>query len=89
MVLIWHPCRYHAWGIQFKEIYMVLQATLHWGDLWQEHHVIFFGDNQDVIGLLNLGTACLLHAMAVLHTISMMAVCLGFLCSRSSDLHIK
>jgi hypothetical protein len=36
--------------IQFKELYAILQAILHWGNEWSGHHVKFQCDNQgDVI----------------------------------------
>ena len=48
MVLNEVPLAISAEDIQFKEIYVVLQAILRWGTTWKRHHVAFHVDNTAV-----------------------------------------
>src|SRR5882724_5858088 len=42
--------------IQFKEIYVVLQAILRWGHLWKGHHIVCHVDNNTVVSALHSGS---------------------------------
>ena len=57
---------------------MIVQAVLHWGDTWGNHHVKFYCDNQAVAVWINSGTSRSPDSMALIHLLSMLAACLNF-----------
>ena len=77
------PHQFHHWDIQFKEIYAVLHAILHWGHLWQHQHVIFHVDNEAIVATLNKETTRARFSMAVTKQIVMLAAFLKFSFSSS------
>jgi len=48
------PKCFHLRDIQFKEMYVILQAILRWGQLWNGHRLIFHIDNMSRTGFPNL-----------------------------------
>ena len=77
------PCCFCHQDIQFKEIYAVLHAILHWGHLWQHQHVIFHVDNEAIVATLNKETTRAWFSMAVTWQIVMLAAFLKFSFSSS------
>ena len=77
------PHRFCHWDIQFKEIYVVLHAILHWGHLWQHQHVIFHVDNEAIVATQNKETTRARFSMAVTQQIVMLAAFLKFSFSSS------
>jgi hypothetical protein len=72
------PRHYRNHDIQFKELYAIVQAVLRWGDMWGNHHVNFYCDNQAVVVWINSGTARPPDSMALIRLLSMLAACLNF-----------
>ena len=73
------PWRFCKHDIQFKELYVVLQAILRWGHKWVDKHVVFHIDNQVDIWALENDTNRSPHIMTVLHMVVMLAVQLNYL----------
>jgi len=71
-------CHFHSQDIQFKEIYVVLQATLRWGHLWKGHHIVFYKENTAVVSALSSGSMQSPQVMNMLRLIIMLAAWLGF-----------
>ena len=67
------PCKFRDCDIQFKEIYAILQAILHWGDLWSNHHVVFHIDNSAIVQALTTETNHSHLTMLVVLLIAMLA----------------
>jgi len=77
------PCQFCLRDIQFKEIYVVLQAILRWGHLWKGHHIVFHVDNMGVVSALSSGTIQNPQVMNMLRMIVMLAAQLEFSYSSS------
>ena len=73
-----YPCYFHSQDIQFKEIYLVLQATLRWDHLWKGNHIILYVDNTAVVSALLSGSMQSPQVMNMLRLIIMLAAWLGF-----------
>ena len=72
------PRRYRNHDIQFKELYVIIQVVLCWGDMWNNHHLNFYCDNQVVVTWINSRTARSPDSMALIRPLSMLAACLNF-----------
>ena len=77
------PRHFYSRDIQFKGIYTVLQAILHWGHLWKHHHVIFHIDNSAIVNTISKDTNCSHFTISVVHLIVMLTVSLEFSFSSS------
>jgi len=73
-----YPCHFRSRDIQFKEIYVMMQAILRWGHCWEGCHVTFHIDNMAIISVISSGTIQNAQVMNVLRSIDMLAVWLGF-----------
>src|SRR5882724_4793142 len=51
------PHQFQNRDIQFKEIYVVLQAILQWGLDWEGHHVVFHMENTVIVASIGPGTS--------------------------------
>jgi len=72
------PHRFCLRDIQFKEIYVVLQAIMRWVHLWKGYHVVFHVDNMPVVSALTSGMIQNVQVLNVLRSIVMLAAWLDF-----------
>jgi len=78
-----YPRQFRSREIQFKEIYVVLQAILWWGLSLERHHIVFHMDNSAIVVCIGSGTSRNPQVANVLRSIVMLAAWLGFFYSCS------